>query len=309
MSGAACAGPLSTSRSWIALIRTLICARSPVSVVAVLVSVAMPASLRGRPDVGIRTTARRISARRVTGKGHADPERLCIDQPRLRHLESVRKQSPATTRHHRVREQSVLVHQPGLDQRVAQRDAAGHHDATSTSPWGSNQSPSNSMEPSRVIFWVIASVRTGNLLILPFWRRARFRGCVEVQRPPCRGSRPNHGGDWPGYRGRPGRRFARCRSFACRHLPPAARPSPSRRRSTAGVRSGTSPPCTMASPGSLARQDRTLARNVPTAPLNSAGRCSGAKWLTPGRRTNSAPGMLPARYAACSGRMNSSCSP
>ena len=58
----------------------------------------------------------------------------------------------------------------------------------------------------------------------------------------------------------------------------------------------------------LVLQARTLSRKARITLLNCSGLCSGAKWLTPGKRNNSAPGILPARYLACSSLINSSCS-
>ena len=52
---------------------------------------------------------------------------------------------------------------------------------------------------------------------------------------------------------------------------------------------------------------KTLPKKARITPLNCSGLCSGAKWLTPRRRINFAPGMLAARYSACSSLMNSSC--
>jgi hypothetical protein len=55
-------------------------------------------------------------------------------------------------------------------------------------------------------------------------------------------------------------------------------------------------------------QQGTLSRNTRITVLNCSGLCSGAKWLTPGSKISSAPGMLRARYSVCSGLINSSCS-
>src|SRR5690349_17212772 len=50
-------------------------------------------------------------------------------------------------------------------------------------------------------------------------------------------------------------------------------------------------------------------RNFSTAALNSAGFCSMAKWLTPGRIRSCAPGTALANISVWSRRIASSCSP
>src|SRR6516164_11784008 len=73
------------------------------------------------------------------------------------------------------------------------------------------------------------------------------------------------------------------------------------------------PKVTPSRPGEARRrlllQEGSLRGKARITLLNFSGLCSGAKWLTPGSRMDSAPGMLRARYSACSSLMNSSCSP
>ena len=81
----------------------------------------------------------------------------------------------------------------------------------------------------------------------------------------------------------------------------------------AGQRASAFPKVTPSRPGEAGRrlllQEGSLRRKARITLLNISGLCSGAESLTPGSRMNSAPGMLRARYSACSSLMNSSCSP